>query len=178
MSGILSRHVTRSLLVRTLTVRSIQYHTGPEADRRARESPASLGSQARLPAPSPLRTVRASFPAYSSSLCQGIFRHPLSQLISGVLLNSMTTGMVQLNVARCNRPTVGSFHNEAGDPRGTYCDRFLTGRTQAILPQPDPVELRAAPWQVHHPLAPSGLEVWFPLWVVRIGPGLDLDMPL
>src|ERR1700758_388725 len=123
------------------------YPLWSEADRRARESPASLGSQARLPAPSPLRTVRASFPAYSSSLCQGIFRHPLSQLISGVLLNSMTTGMVQLNVARCNRPTVGSFHNEAGDPRGTYGYRFLTGRTQAILPQPDPVELRAAPWQ-------------------------------
>src|ERR1700730_14699990 len=100
----------------------------PEANHCARETAASLGSQARLPTPSPLlRTVRASFPAYSSSLCQGIFRHPLLQLISGVLLNSMTTGMVQLNIARCNRPAVGSFHNEAGDPRGTYCDRFLTG---------------------------------------------------
>ena len=38
------------------------------------------GSRARLPAPSPLRTVRASFDAHGSSLYEGTFRHPVAPL--------------------------------------------------------------------------------------------------
>ena len=58
------------------------------------------GSQTRLPAPSPLRTVRASFPAYSSSLFQGIFDTRFHNLFPGILMISMAIGMVQLNIAR------------------------------------------------------------------------------
>lgn len=35
------------------------------------------GSQTRLPASNPLRTVHASFPAHGSSLCESTFRHPV-----------------------------------------------------------------------------------------------------
>ena len=38
------------------------------------------GSQARLPAPSPLRTVHGSFDPHGSSLVKGILRHPVTQL--------------------------------------------------------------------------------------------------
>jgi len=39
------------------------------------------GSQTRLPAPSPLRTVHATFTAHGSSLYKSVFRHPVSQLL-------------------------------------------------------------------------------------------------
>ena len=38
------------------------------------------GSQARLPAPSPLRTVHGSFDPHGSSLAKGILGHPVTQL--------------------------------------------------------------------------------------------------
>jgi len=56
--------------------------------------------------------------------------------------------------------------------------RCLAGRTQAILPSPDTVKLPAAARRVQHVLAPSGLEVLFPLTVMRIRVGLNLDVPL
>ena len=42
--------------------------------------PDGSGSRTRLPAPSPLRTVHASFDAHGSSLYEGTFRYPVSQL--------------------------------------------------------------------------------------------------
>src|ERR1019366_1847698 len=39
-------------------------------------APVKSGSHARLPAHSPLRTVRGSFDPYGSSLVKGIVRHP------------------------------------------------------------------------------------------------------
>jgi hypothetical protein len=53
------------------------------------------GCRGRLPAPSPLRTGHGSFDPSGSSLFQGIFHDTrFHNLISGVLLTSMATGMV------------------------------------------------------------------------------------
>ena len=38
------------------------------------------GSQTRLPASNPLRTVHASFPAHGSSLYKGTFKYPVIPL--------------------------------------------------------------------------------------------------
>ena len=65
---------------------SIATHAGPKSaiDGCTQRQPYSLkaqsGSWTRLPAPSPLRTVHASFEAHGSSLYKGIFRHPVIQL--------------------------------------------------------------------------------------------------
>jgi len=50
----------------------------PRVDPRAHTT--MPGSQTRSPASSPLRTVHGSFDPHGSSLCKGIFRHPVSQL--------------------------------------------------------------------------------------------------
>ena len=53
---------------------------GDVAVRRCRIYFVESGSWTRLLAPSPLRTVLATFTAHGSSLCKGIFRHPVTQL--------------------------------------------------------------------------------------------------
>src|SRR6266852_6370181 len=85
--------------------------------------------------------------------------------------------MVHLKVACGIRPAIVSFHNVANSPSTVLCDGILTGRTQAILPSPDPIERPAASGRVQHSLAPSGLEIRAPFGVVRIGVRLYLDMP-
>jgi cell wall assembly regulator SMI1 len=57
------------------------------------------GSRARLPAPSPLRTVRASFPAYGSSLSKASFDTRLHNCVFGVILSSTAMEMVHLEIS-------------------------------------------------------------------------------
>jgi hypothetical protein len=106
------------------------------------------GSWARSPASSPLlRTVHGSFDPHGSSLCKGIFRHPVSQnCISGRLTISTAIEMVHLKVACGMRPALGSLHihNMTNIPGGALCDGFLADRTHAILPSPNTVKLRTA----------------------------------
>ena len=83
----------------------------------SRCSTAPSGSQTRLPAPGPLRTVRASFPAYSSSLYEGILRHPVILLIFGVLIINMAIEMVHEKIACSIRSAVSFFHNVVNIPR-------------------------------------------------------------
>jgi hypothetical protein len=98
--------------------------------------------------------------------------------IFGVLMISTAIEMVHLKVACCVRPALGSLHNMADIPRGALCDWLLTGRTHAILPSPDTIELPVTSRRVQHFLAPSGLEVLFPFGVMGIGVRFNLDMPL
>ena len=86
--------------------------------------------------------------------------------------------MVHREIACSIRPALRFLHNMSSAPRSALCDWFLAGRTQAILPSPDTVKLPATARRVQHVLAPSGLEVLFPLTVMRIRVGLNLDMPL
>ena len=57
------------------------------------------GSRARLPAPSPLRTVRASFPAYGSSLSKASFDTRIHNRVFGVIPSSTAMKMVHLKIS-------------------------------------------------------------------------------
>lgn len=101
-----------------------------------------LGSRTRLPAPSPLRTVHGSFDPHGSSLCKGIFSIPgFTTIFFGILMTPTAIEMVYSKIARCVRTAFGFFHNVANIPRDALCDFIMTGRTYAILPEPDPVKL-------------------------------------
>src|SRR6202051_3677851 len=95
-------------------------------------------SWARSPAPSPLlRTVHGSFDPHGSSLCKGIFRHPVSQLYFGQTNDFYGIEMVHLKVACGIRRALGSLHNMTNIPGGALCNGFLAGRTHATLPSPN-----------------------------------------
>ena len=102
----------------------------------------------------------------------------LHTCISGVILISTAIEMVHLKIACSIRTALSFSHNMANIPWGALCDYLMTGRTHAALPLPDTVKLPATSRRVQHFLAPAGLEIRLPFWVVRIGVGFDLDMPL
>ena len=64
--------------------------------------------------------------------------------IFGRLMISTAIGMVYLKITRCVRSAFGSFHDTTNTPRDARRDGFLTVRTQAVLPEPDAVQLRTA----------------------------------
>lgn len=108
-------------------------HTSAEQLHRATSCRTS-GSPTQLPAPSPLRTVHATFAAHGSSLYKGIFRYPVSLLkFPDILMIPTAIEMVHSKITRYIRSAIGSFHNKANIPWIVLCDWFLTVRTQAIL---------------------------------------------
>ena len=64
--------------------------------------------------------------------------------IFGRLMIFTAIEMVYLKITRCIRSTFGSFHDTTNTPRDARRDGFLTIRTQAVLPEPDAVQLRTA----------------------------------
>ena len=95
--------------------------------------------------------------------------------IFGILMISTATEMVHLTVACCIRSALGSLRNIANIARGAFCGQLLTGRTHAILPSPDTVKLPPTFRGVQHFLAPSGLEILLPFWVVWIGVSISFS---
>ena len=53
----------------------------------------------------------------------------------------------------------------------------MTGRAQAVLLPPDSIHLRSSQRRFEHFLAPAELEILIPIGSVRVGGGLDLDVP-
>ena len=96
----------------------------------------------------------------------------------GVNLIPTAIEMVHLKIACRIRPALRFLHNTANIPRGALCDSRLTDRTQAILAVPDAVKFPSILGRTQHFLAPAGLEIRRPCWIMRIGVGFDLDMPL
>ena len=135
------------------------------------------GSQTRLPAPSPLRTVHGSFEPHGSSLSKASFDTRLHHLFCGIKQTTTAVEMVHLKIADRIRSALGFQPNMANIPRSLPCDQLLTGRTHALLSLPNTIKLTATFRRVQHFLAPSGLEVRYPLWVVRIGVRFNLEMP-
>jgi hypothetical protein len=102
----------------------------------------------------------------------------LHNCVCGVRTISTAIEMVHLEIACCIRPALRFLHDMASTPTSVLRDWFVAGGTQAVLPSPDTVKLATTSRRVQHLLAPPGLEILFPLRVMRVGGGLNLDVPL
>src|SRR5213593_89 len=102
----------------------------------------------------------------------------LHNCVCGVRMISTAIEMVQLEIACCIRPALRFLHDMASTPTSALRDWFVAGGTQTVLPSPDTVKRATTSRRVQHLLAPSGLEILFPLRIMRVGGGLNLDMPL
>src|SRR2546425_9434915 len=103
----------------------------------------------------------------------------LHNCVGGVRMTSTAIEMVKHKIAGRIRPALRFLHNmSSSTPTSVLRDWFLAGGTQAVLPSPDTVKLGTTSRRVQHLLAPSGLEILFPLRVMRVGGGLNLDVPL
>jgi hypothetical protein len=121
--------------------------------------------------------VHGSFDLHGSSLSKASFDTRLQHLFCGIKQTTTAVEMVHLKITDCIRSALGFPPNMANIPGSLLCDQSLTGRAHARLSLPNTIKLTATFRRVQHFLAPPGLEVRFPLWVVWIGVRFNLEMP-
>src|SRR5262245_41623340 len=136
------------------------------------------GSREALLPPSPLRTVRDSFPSYRSSLpfCPSK-RTRLFHSQSLAMHRSVTIGMQQDPVLTGLRSPFGSPDEVVALPPGLLGDLLLALWTATVLFEPEGQQRPSALQVLDHLQVQSLLEILFPRWVIRVGSFADFDMP-
>ena len=86
--------------------------------------------------------------------------------------------MVYFKITHCIGSAFCRFHDMPGSPVTVDRHRFMTSRADTLLLLPDTVQLASAVRLAPHFPIPARLKVGVPLWIMRVGIGFDLYMPL